>query len=102
DHADIIQDAIRALKRDMLQTDLARNFLPEQFTLSELRDLLLTVCQEKSIVEKAAFFRKAPTLPFLTVVRDEEGKPKQTTRNSKRPSKLYTFCSEPSVASIYF
>ncbi|MGL4521857.1 MAG: NUDIX hydrolase [Bacilli bacterium] len=102
DHPTIIKDAIQQLRRDMLQTDLAKNFLPKHFTLSELREVLLTVSSEKSIVEKSAFYRKAPQLSFLEVVKDTDGNLLYTTRNSKRPSKLYQFVEKVGTASIYY
>ncbi|MGM9985699.1 MAG: NUDIX domain-containing protein [Bacillaceae bacterium] len=102
DHEHIIHDAIKMIKRDLLQTTVASNFLPTHFTLSELRDVLLTVCEDAKVIEKAAFYRKIPTLPFITLVKDEQGRTLTTTRNSKRPSKLYQFTKNGPNWSIYY
>lgn len=97
DHRDIIEDAIQAINRDMLQTTLAKNFLPKTFTLSELQQVLLTVTNDSSIVSDSAFYRKGPNLPFL-----EEVEGQTTNRTSKKPTQLYRFKEkEEVIASIY-
>ncbi|MGC4378856.1 NUDIX hydrolase [Fictibacillus sp. Mic-4] len=101
DHREVIHDAIEMIKKDMVQTTIAKGFLPEEFTLSELRDVLLTVSDEPYIKEKSIFFRKTPTLPFIELAVDREGNPKTTRRNSYRPSKLYRFTDSEPIASIY-
>lgn len=102
DHSDIIRDAICHIQKDLLETTVAKNFLPKQFTLLELREVLMTVSKHPNIVEKAAFYRKIPTLSFISMVYDGNGQPLTTTRNSKRPSKLYTFNDNKTDVSIYY
>ncbi|SFB11663.1 MULTISPECIES: NUDIX domain-containing protein [unclassified Bacillus (in: firmicutes)] len=101
DHRKIIKDALTFIKRDMVQTTLAKNFLPEEFTLSELQRVLLTVGEDSKISSDPVFFAKAPKLPFLEKVLDEEMKPKKTNRNSFRPSQLYRFNDFEIIESIY-
>ncbi len=101
DHRRIITDALEFIKRDMIQTTVAKNFLPQEFTLSELQRVLLTVGEDPRISNDSVFFTKAPKLPFIEKVLDEEGKPKKTKRNSFRPSQLYTFTDFEIVESIY-
>nr|WP_263327174.1 NUDIX hydrolase [Neobacillus sp. Marseille-Q6967] len=100
DHRQIIDDAIWFIKKDMALTTLAKHFLPEEFVLSELQGVLLTVLDDPSIATDAAFFRKSPTLPFLEVV-SENGKPKKSNRYSKTPAQLYRFNEFQPIVSVY-
>ncbi|MGI8385297.1 NUDIX domain-containing protein [Robertmurraya sp. P23] len=100
DHRNIIDDALWFIKKDMALTTLAQHFLPEEFVLSELQGVLLTVLDDPAISSDAAFFRKAPTLPFLEVVM-EDGKPKKSNRYSKTPAQLYRFTDFQPMVSVY-
>lgn len=96
DHADIIQDAIRVIRQKLLETTVAKEFLPEEFTYSELQAVLLTVTDDSAIALPEAFARKIKMLPFIQEV---EGK--KTTRTSKRPTQLYRFVDVELNKSIY-
>ncbi|MBG9589066.1 NUDIX domain-containing protein [Cytobacillus firmus] len=100
DHRTIIDDALWFIKKDMALTTLAKHFLPEEFVLSELQGVLLTVLDDPSISTDAAFFRKAPTLPFIEAV-SEDGKPKKSNRYSKTPAQLYRFNDFQPIVSVY-
>jgi 8-oxo-dGTP diphosphatase len=100
DHRTIIDDALWFIKKDMALTTLAQHFLPEEFVLSELQGVLLTVLDDPAISTDAAFFRKAPTLPFLEAVA-ENGKPKKSNRYSKTPAQLYRFTDFQPMVSVY-
>ncbi|MEN2768482.1 NUDIX hydrolase [Ornithinibacillus xuwenensis] len=100
DHRQIIDDAIWFIKKDMALTTLAKHFLPKEFVLSELQGVLLTVLDDPSIKADAAFFRKAPTLPFLEAV-TENGKLKKSNRYSKTPAQLYRFNDFQPITSVY-
>jgi 8-oxo-dGTP diphosphatase len=100
DHRKIIDDAIWFIRKDMALTTLAKHFLPEEFVLSELQGVLLTVLDDPSISTDAAFFRKAPTLPFIEAV-SENGKPKKSNRYSKTPAQLYRFNEKQPIVSVY-
>ncbi|HYK73183.1 MAG TPA: NUDIX hydrolase [Pseudoneobacillus sp.] len=100
DHRQIIDDALWFIKKDMALTTLAKNFLPAEFVLSELQGVLLTVLDDPSIKLDAAFFRKAPTLPFLEKV-IQDGKPKKTNKYSKTPAQLYRFTEYQPFVSVY-
>ncbi len=100
DHRKIIDDAIWFIRKDMALTTLAKHFLPEEFVLSELQGVLLTVLEDPSISTDAAFFRKAPTLPFIEAV-TENGKPKKSNRYSKTPAQLYRFNEIQPIVSVY-
>jgi 8-oxo-dGTP diphosphatase len=100
DHRTIIDDAIWFIKKDMALTTVAKHFLPDEFVLSELQGVLLTVLDDPSISTDAAFFRKAPTLPFIEAVM-EDGKPKKSNRYSKTPAQLYRFTEFQPIVSVY-
>ncbi|MGG3449399.1 NUDIX domain-containing protein [Domibacillus aminovorans] len=101
DHRDIITDALTMIRSEMIRTTTAKNFLPEEFTLSELQRVLLTVTNDPKIASDPVFFTRAPKLPFIELVLDESGQPKKTTRHSYRPSRLYTFNKIDMIESIY-
>lgn len=96
DHGEIIRDAISVIKRKLLQTTAAKEFLPEEFTYSELQAVLLTVTDDSAIALDAAFARKIKSLPFI---REIPGK--KTTRTSKKPTQLYRFVNVETNASLY-
>jgi 8-oxo-dGTP diphosphatase len=102
DHYEVIKEAVSLMKKEMMQTTIAQNFLPEEFTLSELQRVLLTVREDAKIRADSLFFAKAPKLPFLEKVLDEKGMQKKTKRNSFRPSQLYRFNAEVITDSIYY
>ncbi|WP_404328735.1 NUDIX domain-containing protein [Mesobacillus maritimus] len=101
DHDKIIANAFDIIKRDILQTTVAKEFLPKEFTLSELRSLLLLVSDDPGITNESAFVRDAPKYPFLEVATDHKGEMKTTTRTAKRSTRMFRFKPyEPSL-SIY-
>ena len=79
DHKTIIKDALWFIRKDMSITTLARSFLPQEFVLSELQGVLLTVLDEPWIRLDSQFFRKAPSLPFIEKVM-HNGEPKKTNK----------------------
>ncbi|WP_046181134.1 NUDIX domain-containing protein [Domibacillus tundrae] len=101
DHRQIVNDALVLIQSDMLRTTMAKNFLPAEFTLSELQRVLLTVTNDAKIASDPVFFSRMPKLPFLELALDEAGQPKKTTRHSYRPSRLYTFNDIEVIESIY-
>lgn len=102
DHEKIIKDALAVMKREMLQTTIVRNFLPKEFTLSELQGVLLTLGEDSRIANDSLFFTKIPKLAFVEKVVDENGVYQKTNRHSYRPSQLYYFNDINVDASIYF
>lgn len=99
DHLEIIKEAFAKVQLDMLQTDIAKNFLPEEFTISELFQVVSTVVpQLKSIYPREQlgnFRRKVLTRGLIKEVN------KETNRNSRRPAKLYKFVKEVPILSHY-
>ena len=96
DHYDIIKDAINVITNDLLQTTVAKNFLPKHFTYSELQALLLTVTKDPSISSDQSFARKIKTLPFIHAVPGMK-----TQRTSKSPTQLYEFIEMDIIKPIY-
>lgn len=96
DHAVIVANAIQVIRQKLLETTAAKEFLPEEFTYSELQAVLLTVTDDSAITLEAAFARKIKSLPFI-----QEVTGKKTTRTSKRPTQLYRFVDVGLKKSIY-
>jgi len=96
DHREIIQEAIKIISNDLLQTTIAKNFLPKHFTYSELQSVLLTVTDDVAIASDQSFARKIKTLPFIKPVIG-----KKTQRTSKAPTQLYQFIEMDIVKPIY-
>jgi len=96
DHREIINEAISVVKTEMLQTTLAKNFLPELFTYSELQAVLATVTDDPAILSPQQFARKIKQLPFIEAVEGQT-----STRTSKRKTQLYRFKDIPIHYSIY-
>lgn len=96
DHKQIIQDSIAVITQKLLQTTTAKQFLPEEFTYSELQAVLATVTDDPVIMSNPSFIRKMKQLPFIEAV---EGK--TVTRTSKRKTQLYRFKDVPLHYSIY-
>ena len=101
DHRKIIADALQFIEKDMMETTVARNFLPEAFTISELQRVLMTVSTHSRITSNSVFFSKVPKLPFIEKVFDQAGNLMKTERNSFRPSQLYTFNDVVFTKSIW-
>lgn len=96
DHKEIIEEAIEVITRDMLHTTIAKNFLPKEFTYSELQAVLLTITDDPAIASDQAFNRKIKQLPFIQAV-----KGKKTQRTSKQQAQLYRFVEMDIVKPIY-
>ncbi|WP_042345179.1 NUDIX hydrolase [Bacillus massiliigorillae] len=101
DHEVIIRDALRQVQEDMMQTTLAKEFLPKEFTLSELWHLVVSVAGEKAIESYPNFHRKAKSLSFIEEVKDVYGEVKRQKRFAKQPTKLYRFTNDYVKKSIY-
>ncbi len=96
DHQEIIKQALEMVTKVMLQTTAAKNFLPDEFTYSELQAVLSTVTEDSAILNEQSFARKIKTLPFIELA---DGK--TTQRTSKKGTKLYRFIDMDIVNPIY-
>ncbi len=102
DHRAIIADAYRRIQEKMLQTTIARKFLPQAFTLSELYQVIKAVVPD---FEEPNFIRKITSTRsrkgILEEVRDENGAPISSNQYSQRPAQLYRFLDNVPRLSIY-
>ncbi|GKV66508.1 MULTISPECIES: NUDIX domain-containing protein [Sporosarcina] len=103
DHQYVIQDALEAVRKDVFQTTVVKNFLPNEFKLEELRQVLLAIIDDPVVRSKPGFFRKAPSLPFIAEALDSNQVPKtaEPTSTTKRPTKLYRFVEADITPSIW-
>jgi 8-oxo-dGTP diphosphatase len=102
DHRLILQDALRKVQEKMLTTTIAREFLPEEFTISELYQVIQTVVPE---FEEANFIRKITSTQsrkgIIEEVKHSDGTPKLSNRYSQRAAQLYRFTDFVPQLSIY-
>lgn len=102
DHREILQDAYERIQQKMLQTTIAKQFLPPQFTLSELYQVIKTVVPdfaELNFIRKVTSTRSRQGI--LEEVRDENGKRLLSNQYSQRPAQLYRFTDFSPRLSIY-
>lgn len=95
DHDEIILDAYQKIKEKMLSTDIAKEFLPEEFTLTELFNVIKTVVPEFN--EKLPNFRRK--ILQRNIIKEVKGK--TSNKYSKRHAQLFTFTGETPIISIY-
>lgn len=102
DHRTIIRDALDRIRLKMLTTTIAKEFLPEHFTISELYQVIRTVVPS---FEESNFIRKITSTQsrkgILEEVRDRSGEPMMSNRYSQRPAQLYRFTDYTPELSIY-
>jgi ADP-ribose pyrophosphatase YjhB (NUDIX family) len=102
DHRTIIQDALNQIRLKMLTTTIAKEFLPEYFTISELYQVIRTVVPS---FEESNFIRKITSTQsrkgILEEVRDRNGGLMMSNRYSQRPAQLYKFTDHTPELSIY-
>lgn len=83
DHPEIITYAYQRLKWKMEYTNVARNILPDEFTLRELQSVYEMVFQKA--FDKRNFRKKILSMGLI----EETGN--HDTTSSKRPAMLYRF-----------
>jgi 8-oxo-dGTP diphosphatase len=102
DHHQIIEDALEHIRSKMLLTSIAKEFLPEEFTLSELYQVIQTVVPD---FEEANFIRKMKSTQsrsgVLEEVRDAKGNLKKSNEFSQRAAQLYRFTGTTPRLSLY-
>lgn len=104
DHDSIIQDALKRIQEKMHTTDIAKEFLPEEFTIAELLQVIQTVTPE-FIEERSNFARKVTSTQsrhgLIEQVLGHDRTPLTTVEYSQRPSKIYKFTGIVQKLSIY-
>ncbi|MFC5468027.1 NUDIX domain-containing protein [Cohnella suwonensis] len=102
DHNAILADAWERVRHQMLTTTIAKEFLPERFTISELYQVIRTVVPE---FEEKNFIRKITSTQsrngIIEEVRDSRGEPVTSNRYSQRAAQLYRFTDYQPRLSIY-
>jgi 8-oxo-dGTP diphosphatase len=102
DHRQIIHDALQRIREQMLLTTIAKEFLPSEFTLSELYQIITTVVPD---FEESNFIRKMKVTQsrssILEEAMDANGQPKKSNEYSQRAAQLYRFTGEIPQLSLY-
>ncbi|OMF22052.1 ADP-ribose pyrophosphatase [Paenibacillus sp. FSL H8-0548] len=102
DHKQILSDALQGIRKKMLTTTIAKEFLPEEFTLSELYQVIQTVVPD---FEEPNFIRKLTSTKSRSLIieeaKDTNGQLKQSNQYSQRAAQLYRFTKEEPRLSIY-
>nr|WP_278429913.1 NUDIX domain-containing protein [Brevibacillus laterosporus] len=104
DHNEILKDALQKIQEIMVQTNIAKEFLPEEFTLSELLQVIETVVPDFK-VDRSNFSRRLVSTinrkGIIEEVRNAEGSAKYSTKYSQNRAKLYKFTNYVPFVSIY-
>lgn len=102
DHLQILEEALLKIRQQMLTTTIAKEFLPEEFTISELYQVIQTVVPE---FEESNFVRKITSTQsrkgIIEEVRDHNGNLKSSNLHSQRAAQLYRFTDLDPQLSLY-
>ncbi|WP_409341532.1 NUDIX domain-containing protein [Paenibacillus sp. MBLB4367] len=102
DHRTIVRDAYSSIREQMLTSTIAKQFLPERFTLGELQQVIRTVVPG---FEEHNFIRKITSTQsrkgIVEEVKDTNGSPLTSVEYSQRPAQLYRFTGYEPPLSIY-
>ncbi|MCG7409671.1 NUDIX hydrolase [Paenibacillus sp. ACRRX] len=102
DHQQIMSEALDRVREQILRTDIAKEFLPESFTLAELYQVIKTV---EPAFEESNFIRKMKSTKsrsgVLEEVRDSRGELLKSNQYSQRAAQLYRFTGETPKLSLY-
>ncbi|MBO9606929.1 MAG: NUDIX hydrolase [Paenibacillaceae bacterium] len=102
DHREIIADALEQIRRKMMTTTIAKEFLPEEFTIGELYQVIQAVVPsfaELNFIRKITSTRSRQGI--IEEVKDRGGEPKLSNRYSQRAAQLYRFTDYAPALSIY-
>lgn len=105
DHKEIILEALERIKEKMLTTTIAKEFLPKEFTIAQLLQVLQTVVPDFK-VEKPNFIRKivgtSNRKGLLTPSLNRDNSHRLSDEFSNRAAKLYKFNQDYNLKiSIY-
>ncbi|MBH5316830.1 NUDIX hydrolase [Paenibacillus sp. GSMTC-2017] len=102
DHKEVLMDAWSKVQEKMLTTTIAKEFLPETFTMSELYHVIQTVVphfQEKNFIRKITSTQSRRGI--IEEVVDSYGTKVVSNRYSQRAAQLYRFTDYVPQLSIY-
>ena len=83
DHNEIIADAIKKLKEEILKTDLLKVFFPNGFTLPELQKVYESILEKK--LDRRNFRKKILNMDMIIPKEEEK------TFEGKKKAKIYIF-----------
>jgi len=83
DHKEVIESAVKRLRKKVLESDFAFQLMPEEFTLSELQKAYQTILDKE--LDKRNFRKKIMELHILKDLK------KQKMEGAHRPAQLYSF-----------
>lgn len=102
DHRDVLTDALAFIREKMLTTTVAQSFLPDEFTIAELYQVIQAVVPD---FEDPNFIRKITSTQsrrgIIEEVHHPDGSPKRSNRYSQRAAQLYRFTGYVPKLSIY-
>jgi len=102
DHNEILRDALAHIQHKMMASTIAKQFLPEEFTISELYQVIQTVVptfEEKNFIRKITSTKSRKGI--IEEIRSPDGLPKMSNRYSQRAAQLYRFTGCVPQLSIY-
>lgn len=102
DHNEILRDALERIRHKMLTTTIAKEFLPETFTIGELYQVIQTVVpafEEQNFIRKITSTQSRKGL--IEPATDGDGRPLTSNRYSQRAAQLYRFTDYVPPLSIY-
>ncbi|WP_042163585.1 NUDIX hydrolase [Paenibacillus gorillae] len=101
DHNELLNDALEHIRRKMMTTTIASEFLPEAFTIRELYQVIQAVVPafEEDIANfKRNLLATKTRKGLISESLDANGAPRTSDRNSNRPAQLYRFSGyEPNI-----
>ncbi|MET3288269.1 UNVERIFIED_CONTAM: 8-oxo-dGTP diphosphatase [Brevibacillus sp. OAP136] len=104
DHNLILQDALQRVQEKMLQTNIAKEFLPREFTLSELLKVIETVVPSFQ-ADRSNFGKKLVSTQarkgIIEIATDALGLEKYSNSTSQTKAKLYRFTDYVPPLTIY-
>jgi len=102
DHRQILEDALVEIRKQMLTTTIAKEFLPKEFTISELYQVIQAIVpefDEKNFVRKITSTQSRKGI--IEEVRDHKGDLKKSNEYSQRAAQLYRFSETEPRLSLY-
>jgi ADP-ribose pyrophosphatase YjhB (NUDIX family) len=101
DHLEIIEKIKENVKKDLLETIIAKYFLEEEFTLKELQELLLCASDSKEI-SRTHFYTKMKNKKFIEPVMVNGLQKVKNVEGVKKPVRLFRFTKNEDQSSIYY
>lgn len=101
DHHQIINDALLEVSKDMSTTTVAKEFLEEEFAVSELFDVLKLFGVFPDSYPLSNFYMRVNKASFIDPVLDRRGEHVRRNDRTTRLAKMYRFNDEEPIPTIY-